>query len=118
MAVNSVNITISKGTTFTETFILSDESGQLFDLNAYTNNLGQVNAIAKLKKYPSSPTSYEFNTAAVISKAEIEISMPSTVTETLPSGRCYFDLALTKPNSSIKTLVLQGQVIVEESISL
>ena len=52
MAVSSVNITIQKGTNFSETFILFDDDGRLLDLSNFTEN-GVLNVIAKLKKYHS-----------------------------------------------------------------
>ena len=114
MAVSSVNITIQKGTNFSETFILFNDDGRLLDLSDFTEN-GVLNVIAKLKKYPSSPTSYSFAYSVLLNLSEIEIRMTPEVTATLPTGRCYYDIILSQPNAGDAQLVVQGQALVEET---
>jgi hypothetical protein len=43
--------------------------------------------------------------------------MSNAVTATLPSGRCYYDIIITS-SGGIKSKVLQGNVIVEETVSV
>jgi hypothetical protein len=47
----------------------------------------------------------------------VRISMTSDKTVELPSGRCQYDVLLTSPGGEI-TKVLEGNVIVEETVSL
>lgn len=114
MAVSSVNISIQKGTNFSETFILFGDDGRLLDLSPFLEN-GVLTVSAKLKKYPSSPTSYNFAYSVLLNFSEIEITMAPEVTATLPTGRCYYDVILTQPNSGGAQLVVQGQALVEET---
>lgn len=109
-AVSVVNLTISKGTYFEETFSLLAEDGLGLNLNGST-------ATAKIKKHPTAITSYSFSTTLTISDSSIKISMPATTTATLPSGRCVYDLVITT-SSGILTKVVEGNVFVQESVSV
>jgi hypothetical protein len=109
-AVSVVNLVIQKGTDFSETFSLSAEDGLNLNLTGFT-------ATAKLKKHPSSTTSYNFTTAITIADSTIQISMTDDVTATLPSGRCYYDLVITS-SGNVVSKVIQGTALVEESVSV
>jgi hypothetical protein len=109
-AVSVVNIVIQKGTDFEETFSLLAEDGIGLNLTNFT-------ATAKLKKHPSSTTSYNFTTNTVIADSTIKISMTDDVTSTLPSGRCYYDLVITS-SGGVVSKVIQGTALVEESVSV
>jgi hypothetical protein len=109
-AVSAVNLTIHKGTYFEETFSLTAEDGLGLNLTGAT-------ATAKLKKHPTAGVAYTFSTLTTIADSTVKISMSNTVTSTLPSGRCYYDIVITS-SGGIKSKVLQGNVIVEETSSL
>lgn len=110
-SVSAVNLVIQKGTYFEETFSLNaeDESGL---------NLTNQIATAKLKKHPTAGIAYTFSTTVTVNDSTVKISMPSTVTATLPSGRCVYDIILTSSSSGVVSKVVQGDVLVQETVSL
>jgi hypothetical protein len=109
-AVSEVNLVIQKGTYFEETFSLSAEDGGGLNL---TNQI----ANAKLKKYPTAGIAYTFSTTVTVGDSTVKIVMPSNVTASLPSGRCYYDVTLTSSGGMISKVV-KGTVLVQESVSL
>lgn len=109
-AVSAVNLTIHKGTYFEEIFSLSSEDGLGLNLTGAT-------ATAKLRKHPTAGIAYTFSTLTTVSDSTIKISMSNAVTSTLPSGRCYYDIIVTS-SLGIKSKVLQGNVIVEDTASV
>ena len=90
-----VNLVIEKGTDFETSFYTTAE--------------------ARLKKYPTSPTSYNFNVGITTADGEISISMGRTMTSTLPSGRTYFDVFITNTELDFRTRVVTGSIIVEDT---
>lgn len=109
-SVSAVNLVIHKGTYFEETFALTAEDELGLNLNNNT-------ATAKLKKHPTAGVAYTFSTTLTISDSTVKISMSPEVTDTLPSGRCVYDLVLTS-SGGVPTKVVEGTVIVEESVSV
>jgi len=110
-SVSAVNLVIQKGTYFEETFSLSaeDESGL---------NLTNQTATAKLKKHSTAGIAYTFTTTLTVADSTVKISMQPAVTSTLPSGRCVYDLILTSSSSGIVSKVVEGNVLVQETVSL
>jgi hypothetical protein len=108
-SVVAVNLTIDKGTTFEESFFFTNDDGTPLIV---TNEL----ITAKLKKHPSSKTSFPFTVNFVEEEDAIVISMASTITSSLPSGRCVYDIIFNNNNGKIKKLV-EGNVIVKDSVS-
>jgi hypothetical protein len=111
MAVTSINLTIEKGTDFEAIFIISAEDGSSLNFNSHT-------ATAKLRKYPSSPISFQFNVSLNISESSIKITMPRATTALLPTGRNYFDILLNNQIDNKVTKVVSGTIIVEETAAL
>jgi hypothetical protein len=109
-AVSAVNLTINKGTYFEETFTLTaeDERGL---------NLSGSSVTARMKKHPTASTSYPFSTTLTIANSSVKISMASTITATLPSGRCCYDILLVASSGFISKVV-EGNVIVQETVSV
>lgn len=114
MAVYEVNnLTIKKGTTFNETFTISNEDGTPLDIN------NSYSAVAKIRKYPSDPTSYSFDVIIDEITSSINISMNEETTAQLPTGRCYFDILISYGYVDTTTkAVVQGTIIVQETASL
>ena len=110
MAVPAVNITIEQGADFASTFTITNSDGTAYNL---LNNT----AVAKLKKFPESETSYSFSTSITVSTGKITISMGNDVTSTIPSGRYYYDILLTNSVSGLKTRVIEGMAFVSAAIS-
>lgn len=110
-AIGAVNLIIQKGTNFEETFNLNSEDGAILNL---TNQI----ATAKLKKHASAGIAYTFSTTVTVSESTIKITMPSSVTANLPSGRCVYDIILTSSSSGFVSKVVEGNVLVEETVSI
>lgn len=109
MAVVPVNLTIEKGTTFEETFYFTNDDGSVL-------NLTSSSVSAKLKKHFQSETSYQFTCSVVTAYGAITLTMSSELTSTLPSGRCLYDIVITKDGK--KTKLVEGFMIVKDSISI
>jgi hypothetical protein len=114
MAVYEINsLTIQKGTDFDETFGISNEDGSPLGINS------SFIGVSKLSKYPNSKKVYPFDVYLDEISSSVSISMASTMTSKLPSGRCYFDIILTYGygNTTTKKFVT-GSIIVQDTSSL
>lgn len=111
MAVPEVNLTIQKGTDFEATFNVSNSDGSVFSLLNYV-------ATSKIRKYPTSPDSQSFSTAITVATGEIRISMASTVTSELDSGRNYYDVIITNSGTGKIQKVFQGTALVSDTVSV
>ena len=109
-AVSAVNLVIQKGTYFEETFSLSAEDNGGLNLSSHI-------ATAKLKKHPTAGIAYTFSTTITVNDSTVKISMPSSTTANLPSGRCVYDVILTSSNGQYITKVVEGNILVQETIS-
>jgi hypothetical protein len=114
MAVSEfTNLKIEKGTDFEATFNIFNEDESEFDITS--NFVG----VSKLRKYSTSPTSYPFEVTLNDVENNVTISMASTMTSALPSGRCVFDILLTYGYADTTTKkFVQGTIIVEDTASL
>lgn len=111
MAVPAVNLTIDKGTDFEATFNVSNSDGSVFSLTNYS-------AAAKIRKHPTATESKSFSTTITVATGEIKISMGSTITADLSSGRNYYDVIITQSGSNKIQKVFEGTVIVNETVSV
>jgi hypothetical protein len=111
MAVPAVNLTIEKGTTFEATFNVNNADGSVFSLANYT-------ATAKIRKHPTAPNPKLFSTSITVATGEIKISMGSTVTADLTSGRNYYDVIITQVGTNKIQKVFEGTAIVNDTVSV
>jgi hypothetical protein len=114
MAVAEINnLIIDKGVDFEATFNILSPDDSPFSLNGYTG-------ISKIRKYPNSPTSHPFRVEITIATGEVKISMASTVTSQLSTGRNYFDVILNRSlyGNSSTFKAIQGTIIVSDTASL
>lgn len=106
-------LTIEKGATFDETFKIYNEDGTTLGINS------SFSGVAKISKYPSSPTKYPLTVNLYSDTDEVNISMAATMTAQLPSGRCYFDVLLTYGFEEPTTKkFVKGTLIVGDTASL
>lgn len=110
MAVPAVNLTIDKGTDFEAVFNVTNSDGSVFTLNNYS-------ATAKIRKHPTDTNSKLFSTLITGATGEIKVSMASTVTSQLVSGRNYYDVIITQTGTNRITKVFEGTVLVNETVS-
>lgn len=106
-AVSSVNLIIHKGTNFEETFVLQDE-------NDSGLNLTNSTITAKIKKHPTATQFHSFTTLIINGNATI--SMASTITAVLKSGRNHFDIVLTNSVGFVSK-ILEGNILVYDTVS-
>jgi hypothetical protein len=114
MAVYEINsLTIQKGTDFEETFNIYNEDGSPLGIN--TSFIG----VSKLGKHQTATTKYPFNVYLNEFDSSVTISMASTMTSQLPTGRCYFDILLTYGFAEQTTKeFVKGSIIVQDTASL
>lgn len=111
MAVPAVNLTIEKGTNFEATFNVTNSDGTPFSLVNYT-------ATSKIRKHPTASDPKSFSTAITVATGEIKISMGSTITSQLNSGRNYYDVIITQSGTGKIQKVFEGTVMVSETVSV
>lgn len=111
MTVPAVNFNLDKGTYFEATFNVTNSDGSVFPLNNYT-------ATAKVRKHPSSTSYQSFQTTITTAIGEIKVSMASTTTALLTSGRNYYDVIITQAGTNNVTKVFEGTVIVNDTVSV
>lgn len=102
------DIIINKSTYFEVTFDVTNEDGTIPSLVGATS-------LAKIRKYPSSPTYTAFNTYINTSYSTITLSLTESMTATLTPGRNYFDILVIQAGKTIK--IIKGTMIVEETVS-
>lgn len=109
-AVSSVNLNIHKGTYFEETFILTADDGLGLNLNG-------ASVTARIKKHPTTTQFYPFSTTLTIADSSVKISMASSITAELTSGRNNYDILITNSNGLI-TKVVEGNILVHDTVSV
>jgi hypothetical protein len=111
MAVFVSNIVIEQGFDFDTTFILEDTTtGDYLDLTNYTVD-------SQLRKTYTSSTAVSFaSTVTVPESGNIQISMGSTLTSTIKSGRYVFDVKITSSGGSISKVV-EGSALVRPGVT-
>lgn len=110
MAVQEItNITINKGTDFSVSFYIDKFDGKPLLLEGYS-------AVAKIRKYPSSPSYKSFETSVSAELGRIFLTMSKENTFELKSGRNYFDVLIYNNVETLK--VIKGSIMVEETVSL
>ena len=111
MTVPAVNIVIEKGTSFEATYNVTNNDSSVYSLTNQT-------ATAKIRKHPTATTSKSFTTSITTSTGEIKISMGSTVTSELTSGRNYYDVILTHATTGKVIKIFEGTAIVKDTVSV
>jgi hypothetical protein len=102
-------IVIEKGTDFSVSFLINAFDGVPLDLTNYT-------AVAKIRKYPSSPSYKNFEASVLQITGYISLIMPKEDTAQLSVGRNYFDVVINNGFETIK--VVKGTILVEETASV
>ena len=110
MAVNPViNISISQGADFSETFVSTEANGSISNLAGFTG-------ASSMRKHPSASKSTNFSVAIIASTGEVSIALASTLTAALKPGRYVYDVRLISPGGGVSRLV-EGQVNVTAGIT-
>ena len=110
MDVYTSNITIPIGSDFEQTFILEDDDGNPLNMDLYIG-------CAQLKKYPSSSSTASFTvTFPNRSAGELKISLSSSSTSSIKSGRYYYDVIISNFKGK-KIRVVQGSAIATAGVT-
>jgi hypothetical protein len=110
MAVNPViNISISQGSDFSETFVSTESDGT-------SSNLAGYSGAAKMKKHYGATTSTSFTVSITAATGEVAIAMTSGTTTALEPGRYYYDVKLTSGSGAVSRLV-EGMAFVRAGIT-
>jgi hypothetical protein len=110
MAIQEItSVTIDKGTDFSVSFLIDAFDGNPLDLTSYT-------PVAKIRKYPNSPSYSAFTAAVLGPTGYITLQMSKTDTQNLKAGRNYFDVLLTNEFETFKAV--RGTMMVEETVAL
>jgi hypothetical protein len=108
MSVIAENFTIQQGETFSKDFILTNPDKSLVGISSFTST-------GFLAKYAGDSTTYAFTVGITTSTSTIRISLASTITATLDSGRYYYNV-FTVDGSSVKQKQREGNVLVNASV--
>lgn len=108
MAVKN-DLVIDQGTTFTTTINLVDEANNPLALDGYS-------AISQMKKWYSSVTSIQFTTAINAVSGSVILSLPSSITSNVSSGRYVYDVELIDPANNVSRVV-EGIAIVTPGVT-
>jgi hypothetical protein len=107
-AVIAENFTIQQGEDFSRDFVLKNPDRSLVGISSYT-------ASAFLAKYAGDSKTYSFVTGITTSTSTISISLASTITAALDSGRYYYNV-FTVDGTSKKVKQREGSIIVNASV--
>jgi len=107
-AVISENLLMQQGEDFFKNFVLKNQDNSLVGLSSYT-------ASAYMAKYAGDDTTYPFTVGITTSTSTVRISMSSTVTAALDSGRYYYNV-FTVDGDSRKVKQREGSIIVNASV--
>jgi len=110
--IYTTNLIIYTGTDFSQTFVLEDnQTNSVKDLTGYS-------ACAQMKRYESSLKTADFTIAFANDRTtgKITLSLTSTETLALKSGKYFYDLLLNSPTGTTERVV-EGTVLVKRSIT-
>ena len=111
-SVYVTNLVINCGADFSQTFTLESATGNT------PYNLTDHSIAAKLKKHSGSSSSVSF-TASIINpiSGNIRLQLSATQSAAIKPGRYVYDIVVTNTNSSLKTRVVEGMVLVREGVT-
>jgi hypothetical protein len=110
MAVYVSNLVINSGVDFSQIFDLRNSANDIFSLSG-------CSVKSQMRKTPSSSSYYEFQVDVIDeTEGKVRLSMGSTITSTIKSGRYVYDVLLTLSNTK-KVITLEGTALVRTGIS-
>lgn len=104
------NLVIDQGTTFSVELDLSDENGDILNLNGYSAN-------AQMRKWYTSSNSLAFSTSININTGQVTLSLTANQTGSLTAGRYVYDVELTENSSNSISRVVEGIVTVTPQVT-
>ena len=101
------NLSIDQGADFSAEIGIYDDFNALWDLTGFSG-------AAKMKKSHYSSTSHSFNVA--VGTGKLTLTMPSSTTTTIESGRYLYDVVITAADGT-KTRVIEGLVTINPGVT-
>lgn len=102
------NLVIDQGSTFSVDLDLTDENGDVINLNGYT-------ATSDMRKWYTSVTSYPFTCSINTVAGVISLSMTAAQTSTLSAGRYVYDVEISFDGAVSR--VIEGIVTVTPNVT-
>ena len=111
MSVYVNNIVINAGEDFSQTLTLTNSLGVAIDLTGYA-------ASSYVRKHPESSTVVAGFGISFINRPSglITLSLGSSITQDISEGRYVYDM-VTTTGAGVKTVVLEGNVLVRAGIT-
>ena len=103
------NIVIDQGTSFSTTIDVTDDDGNIVDLDGFTG-------AAQMRKHYTSSTAYDFTVAITEDLGEVNLSMTANTTNSIPAGRYVYDCELTDSAGLVSRLI-EGVVTVTPGVT-
>lgn len=103
------NLTIDQGSVFYSDLVLSDENGDLLNLEGYTAN-SQIR-----RWYTSSNATATFTTSINTISSAIVLSLTANQTSAIPSGRYVYDVEITDGLETLR--IIEGIVTVTPEVT-
>lgn len=101
------NMVIDQGTTFNTEIVLTDESGNLLDLSAYTAN-------AQIRKWYTSSNVVAFSVN--VGSGVVYLNLPANTSAAMDPGRYVYDVVVTDSGNTI-TRVVEGIVTITPRVT-
>lgn len=104
------NLVIDQGTTYSTTLNLTDENGDPLNLSGFTAN-------SQIRKWYTSSNAVSFSTSINSSSGEITLSLTSSQTGNLASGRYVYDVEITETSTNAVSRIVEGIVTVTPEVT-
>lgn len=101
------NMVIDQGTTFNTEIVLTDESGNLLDLSAYTAN-------AQIRKWYTSSNVVAFSVN--VGSGVVYLNLPANTSAAMDPGRYVYDVVVADGSNTI-TRVVEGIVTITPRVT-
>lgn len=99
------NLVIDQGTTFSVELNLTDDNGDVLNLEGFTAN-------AQMRKWYTSSNATSFTTSVNTYYGVITLSLSANQTNILTAGRYVYDVELSDPVSNTVSRIVEGIVTV------
>lgn len=107
---SKTHLVIDAGTTYSTTLNLTDDNGDILNLNNF-----QANAV--MKKWYTSTNSVVFNTSINVAMGTVTLELDANVTSTIVPGRYVYDVDLTDLGANTVSRVVEGIITVTPSVT-
>ena len=104
------NLIIDQGASYITQVNVTDDSGNIVDLNGYTG-------VSQIRKTYTSLTSTPFTVTLGGAQGTISLALTANSSANLVAGRYVYDVELTHTSSNVVSRVLEGIVTVTPNVT-